>query len=71
MERMNSSKDLFGIQEDFQTATGKAHEQELMIFVAVEYDAGASLHVSSQQLATSACMHSYAKREGQPHLNLK
>jgi hypothetical protein len=29
-------------------ATGEAHEQELMIFAAVEYDAGASLHVSSQ-----------------------
>jgi hypothetical protein len=41
MEQMESSKDLFGIQEE-------AHEQELMIFAAVEYDAGASLHVASQ-----------------------
>jgi hypothetical protein len=48
MERMNSSKDLFGIQEDFQAATGKSHEQELMNFAAVEYDAGASLHAASQ-----------------------
>jgi hypothetical protein len=46
MEQMESSKDLFGIQEDFQQLRGEAHEQELMIFAAVEYDAGASLHVS-------------------------
>jgi hypothetical protein len=32
----------------FPTATGEAHEQELMIFAAVEYDAGASLHAASQ-----------------------
>jgi hypothetical protein len=43
---MNSSKDWFGIQEDFQNLRGEAHEKELMIFAAVEYDAGASLHVS-------------------------
>jgi hypothetical protein len=48
MEQMNNSKDLFGIQEDFQVAIGKSHEQELMNFVAVEYDAGASLHAASQ-----------------------
>ena len=29
----------------------EAHEQELMIFADVEYDAGASLHVSSQLAA--------------------
>jgi hypothetical protein len=28
----------------------KAHEQELMIFSTVEYDAGASLHLSTRQL---------------------
>jgi hypothetical protein len=44
MEQMNSSKYLFGIQEDFQTAIGEAHEQELMNFAAVENDVGASLH---------------------------
>jgi hypothetical protein len=27
----------------------KAHEQELMIFIAMEYDAGASLHLSTRQ----------------------
>jgi hypothetical protein len=32
----------------FQQATGEVHEQELMIFAAVEYDAGASLHAASQ-----------------------
>jgi hypothetical protein len=31
MEQMESSKDLFGIQEDFQQLRGEAHEQELMI----------------------------------------
>jgi hypothetical protein len=57
---MDSSIDSFGIKEDFQQLRGQAHEQELMIFVAVEYDAGASLHVSSQP-ATSARTHSKLK----------
>jgi hypothetical protein len=60
MEKMNSSKYLFGIQEDFQQLRGEAHEKELIIFAAVEYDAGASLHAASQP-ATSARMHSKLK----------
>jgi hypothetical protein len=32
----------------------KAHEKELMIFSTVEYDAGASLHLSTRQLIS--CM---------------
>jgi hypothetical protein len=67
---MNSSKDLFGIQVDFQPLTGEAHEQELMNFAAVEYDAGASLHAASQP-ATSARMHSCAEREAQPHFKFE
>ena len=43
---MESSKDLFGIQEDFQQPRGEAHEQELMDFATMEYDARASLHIS-------------------------
>jgi hypothetical protein len=35
---MDSSKELFGIQVDFDNHAGK-----LMIFIAKEYDAGASL----------------------------
>jgi len=46
MEQMGSSRYLFGIHGDFQQLRGEAHEQELMIFSAVEYDAGASLHVN-------------------------
>jgi hypothetical protein len=67
MGRMNSSKDLFGIQEDFHTATGEAHEQELMIFAAVEYDAGASLHISqpASQPRQRACI---SKDEGRRSL---
>jgi hypothetical protein len=38
MEQMDSSKELFGIQVDFDSHAGK-----LMIFTAEEYDAGASL----------------------------
>jgi hypothetical protein len=59
MEQIKSSKDLFGIQEDFQPLTGEAHEQELMIFAAVEYDAGASLHISqpASQPRQRACIH--------------
>jgi hypothetical protein len=43
----------------FPTAIGEAHEQELMIFAAVEYDGGASLHVSqlSSQPRQCACIH--------------
>jgi hypothetical protein len=39
---MDNSKGKFGIQVDFNTG-----EEELMIFLAEEYDVGASLHVSS------------------------
>jgi hypothetical protein len=58
MEQMESSKDLFGIQEDFQQLRGEAHEQELMIFAAEEYDAGASLHISqpASQPRQRACI---------------
>jgi hypothetical protein len=45
---MDNSTVSFGIQEDFQSLRGEAHEKELMIFAAVEYDAGASLHAVSQ-----------------------
>jgi hypothetical protein len=58
---MGSSRYLFGIQEDFQQLRGEAHEQELMNFVAEEYDAGASLHIS--QLASQpSSMHLKLKR---------
>jgi hypothetical protein len=50
------------------TTTGEAHEQELMIFAAVEYDAGASLHAN--QSATSARTHSWLKRRRSLILNL-
>jgi cytosine/adenosine deaminase-related metal-dependent hydrolase len=40
------------------TTTGEAHEQELMIFAAVEYDAGASLHAASQP-ASHVSAHSF------------
>jgi hypothetical protein len=54
----------------FPTATGEAHEQELMIFAAVEYDAGASLHAASQP-ASHVSAHAFrVEREAQPHLNL-
>jgi hypothetical protein len=36
----------------------EAHEQELMIFAAMEYDAGTSLHAAASQPATSARVHS-------------
>jgi hypothetical protein len=52
----------------FQQATGEAHEQELMIFAAVEYDAGASLHAS--QSATSARTHAGLKERRSLILNL-
>jgi hypothetical protein len=53
------------------TATGEAHEQELMIFAAVEYDAGASLHAASQP-ASHVSAHAF-KAEGRRSLilNLK
>jgi cytosine/adenosine deaminase-related metal-dependent hydrolase len=53
------------------TTTGEAHEQELMIFAAVEYDAGASLHAASQPAATSARTHSKAEGRRSLILNLK
>jgi hypothetical protein len=37
VEQMDSSKELFGIQVDFNSGVGK-----LMIFAAEEYDAGES-----------------------------
>jgi hypothetical protein len=43
----------------FQQFREEAHEQELMIFAAVEYDAGASLHAS--QSTTSARTHAGLK----------
>jgi hypothetical protein len=41
-EQEDNSKGEFGIQGDFNTGI-----EELMIFSAVEYDAGASLHLSN------------------------
>jgi hypothetical protein len=38
----------------FPIARGEAHDQELMILAAVEYDAGASLHVSQPANHVSA-----------------
>jgi hypothetical protein len=49
----------------FQPFREEAHEQELMIFAAVEYDAGASLHAIPS--TTLAHTHSCAEREAQPH----
>jgi hypothetical protein len=46
---MDSSKELFGIQVDFNSGAGKLMSKELMIFAAEEYDAGASLHIIKRQ----------------------
>jgi hypothetical protein len=57
------SRHLFGIQEDFPKLRGEAHEQELMIFAAEEYDAGASLHIRpASQLVMSREFKSCLKR---------
>jgi hypothetical protein len=40
----------------------KSHEQELMIFSTVEYDAGASLHLSTRQLINTHGAHSRKER---------
>jgi hypothetical protein len=40
----------------------EAHEQELMNFVAEEYDAGESLHISQPCNQPHQCMHSKLKR---------
>jgi hypothetical protein len=40
----------------------RAHEQELMIFSIVEYDAGASLHLSMRQLINTRGAHSRKER---------
>jgi hypothetical protein len=45
------------------TTTGEAHEQELMIFAAVEYDAGASLHAASQP-ASHVSVHAFICKKG-------
>jgi hypothetical protein len=51
------------------TITGEAHEQELMIFAAVEYDAGASLHAASQPHQHTRIQR--LKREAQPHFEFE
>jgi hypothetical protein len=64
MEQMESSKDLFGIQEDFQQLRGEAHEQELMI---LQLRSMMQEHLSTQpasQPATSARMHSNLLKRG-------
>ena len=65
MEQMESSKDLFGIQEDFQPLRGEAHEKELMNFAAEDYDAGASLHVGGQPTSHVEGVHLKLRREAQ------
>jgi hypothetical protein len=52
------------LQEKFWDPGGfqprwKDHEQELMIFVVVEYDAGASLHLNTHQSINTHGAHSW------------
>jgi hypothetical protein len=48
---------------DFNNRCWEAHEKELMIFAAEEYDAGASLHVIKRQHTQRAFN---GRREAQP-----
>jgi hypothetical protein len=60
MEQMESSKDLFGIQEDFQQLRGEAHEQELMI-LQLRSLMQEHLSMSASQPASHASMNSKLK----------
>jgi hypothetical protein len=43
MEQRDSSKELFGIQEDFKNQGGEIISRSSRIFAVEEYDAGTSL----------------------------
>jgi hypothetical protein len=58
---MDSSKELFGIQVDFNSGA-----RELMIFAAEEYDAGASLQASYAPASQHIKRAFNGRREAQP-----
>jgi hypothetical protein len=62
---MDNSIRTFGIQVDFNRIW-EAHEKELMIFPAEEYDAGASLHAIKHQQCSTFKARSMERRGTSP-----
>jgi hypothetical protein len=49
----------------------KDHERELMIFIAMEYDSGASIHLSTHQPINMRGMHSRMREASPSHFSFK
>jgi hypothetical protein len=68
---VDNSKGEFGIQGDFNNGAEGAHEQELMIFPAVEYDAGASFPPQQCQHSSTSKHIQEGERRQPSHFSLE